>query len=151
MGDFLLDTTSNDAYDPITLFPEWEYRETEVALRAQNRSINGVLRTYDWENYFSFNIPLRFVDSADTNRIKDWWRNSAELFFTIDNSLDATTIKGKLMNPSVPLGNRIRPYNDLFQGTLIIEATNANSYIRQPFVLDHSVLGKLDQTYNELV
>ena len=150
MGDFLIDSLTDSGYNPITLHPEFDYQESERAIRAIHRTTGGVQRFYDWANFYAFSVPLNFVNSADANRINRWWRDSEILPFTLDSSIELNTVEARLVNETVPMGAFNRPYRDLYTGVLMLEATDASSYIRQIFTLDDNVFGLMDKTYNGL-
>ena len=150
MGDFLLDGLTDSGYNPITLHPEWDFREQERAIRSRHRTKGGLERVYDWGTFFSYSVPLQIVNSADANRINRWWEDGTTLLFTLDSSVEINTAKVEFVNETVPMNVFNRPYQDLYAGVLMLEATDASSYTRQVFTLDDAVFGLMDQTYNGL-
>lgn len=154
MGEFWIDSLTDSGHHPITLTPEYDYLEREVAIRATHRTVGGVQRIYDWTQYKAFTVPLRFVSSADAFRINQWWRDQDMLGFTLDTSEDLRTVDCRLVNETVPLGSFIKPYRDLYGGVLMLEATDASSFKEKFFVLDDppnsGSLAHLDQTYNSI-
>lgn len=153
MGDFLIDALVDSGYNPITLEPEYDYAELETAVRSRHRTVGHVLREYDWGTYLRFEVPLRYLTSADAARMAGWWRAGDDVFFTRSSSEFPSSVKCRIVNDQHPFPRRERPYSGgqaLFQGGLVLEATDAGSYVCQPLVLDDDVMGLLDQTYNAL-
>lgn len=150
MGDFWIDSLTDSGSNPITLFPEHSFVMREQTIRASHRTIGGIQRVYDWANWKAFTTPIRFINSADTFRINQWWRGSDILGFTLNTSEDLKTVDCRLTNDSQPISRMISPYKDLHEGVLMLEATDGSSYKEKFFVLDDNDLGLLDKTYNSI-
>ncbi len=150
MGDFLIDSMADSGYNPVTLAPEYGYQEREAQERADHRTLAGVRHEYLWHTRAAFSVPLRYVTSADASRLNGWWRGRDTVAFTPAGSEFPTTWYCKIGNGEVPFGRLIAPYRDLYEGALLLEATDAGGPHPQPFVLDDAVMGLLDQTYNGL-
>ena len=115
MGIFQIDSLTDSGDNRIDLYPEPSFEAREQAIRASHRTLGGVHRVYDWNNFKAFTVPWRFVNSADTFRVNQWWRDSDILGFTLNSSEDLKTVDCRLTNDAQPLGGMISPYNDLHE------------------------------------
>ena len=152
-GEFLFDSVADSGTNPITLQPEWSFQQNQTAIRTQHRSQGGELQVWDWSNYLAFSVPLQFVDSADATRINSWWQAGDPVALTLNSSEANSTVIARIVNQQLPLNQFHRPNQNLWQGTLFLEALNGGDvgFQDSPFVLDDDVMGLLDQSYNSLV
>jgi len=154
VGIFQIDSLTDSGDNRIDLFPEPSYVAREQATRSSHRTLGGVERNYTWSTWKAFTVPWRFVNSADAFRINQWWRDSDILGFTLNSSEDLKTVDCRIANDSQPISGMISPYNDLHEGVLMLEATDASSFKEKFFVLDaigdSGSLAHLDQTYNSI-
>ena len=115
--------------DPIDIFPEWSFIEQERSIKSQHRSLGGIQRTHVWDQYFSYQVPLRWLSDSHTDLINWWWRNQFNLVFTLDTSDSESMRIVRITNQNQPIGSRIRPYQDQWQGTLMLESIDRGSLV----------------------
>ena len=118
LDDFLL------RVDPITLHPEYEFQAAERAIRSQHRTLGGQLHTYTWDKYGAWNVPLRYLPTSHADLLNWWWQQGFNLAFTLDTSDSESIHICRIVNERQPIGGRERPYADLWNGALQLEAIN---------------------------
>jgi len=110
--------------DPIALLPEYGFAEQARVIKTEHRTLGGDLHTYVWEKYFAWSVPLRFLPSSHADLLNWWWENQFNLLFTLDTSDAESLYVCRIVNERQPIGRRIRPYNDLWEGVLELESVN---------------------------
>jgi hypothetical protein len=133
------------------LHPDWTFRDRETLILSEHRTQTGKAFAYRWGAYARFDLPLRFINSADQTRINAWWSAQDEVAFTLNTSETLSTVLCRIANRSRPLDRRVPPYDDLFRGSLELESLDGTERTRRPFILDDEISGLLDQNYNALV
>ena len=110
--------------DPITIYPEYSFREQARVIESTHRTLAGNQLTYIWGKYFAYTVPLRFLPTSHADLINWWWENRFNLAFTLDTSDSESTYILGITNDRQPIDRRIRPYNDLWEGVLQLESIN---------------------------
>jgi hypothetical protein len=100
------------------LHPEWSLEERAQLVRAQYRTQASLLHSYTWHLHAEFHVPLRWLSGQQAALLNWWWEQQAPLAFTLDSSDAAALQVCRLVNDSQPIGRRIRPYADAWEGTL---------------------------------
>ncbi len=113
--------------DLITLHPDWSFAERSEVIKSQNRTLGGKLHTYTWDKYFSWNVPLQFISTSHADLINWWWENQFNLLFTLDTSDSESMFTCRITNKTQPIGNRMRPYTDLWRGNITLESLDKGS------------------------
>jgi hypothetical protein len=108
--------------DAITLHPEWSFEERSRLLRAQHRTRAGHLHTLVWDKYFAWSLPLRFLSDSHAALIGWWWERQPALLLTLDSSDSESRWIVRIANESQPIGRRMRPYGDRWEGALELES-----------------------------
>ena len=108
--------------DAIDLHPEWSFEERSQLLRARHRTRAGQLHTLAWDKYFAFALPLRFLSTSHAALIEWWWEKQLALRVTLDSSDAASQLLVRIANDVQPIGRRMRPYGDRWEGTLELES-----------------------------
>ena len=98
-----------------------------------------------------YQVPLRFVNSAGQSLINAWWERQDDVAFTLNSSETESTVLCRIVNTSLPINRFVRPYNDQFEGALLLEAVEDSPKTGRPFIPDDDVFGLLDQNYNALI
>lgn len=150
MGDFFL-TSISDVSCPLAIHPEWSFQDQETQIQSRHRTQGGKLFSYLWANFFKYQVPLRFVNSAAQSLINAWWERQDDVAFTLNSSETESTVLCRIVNTSLPINRFVRPYNDQFEGALLLEAVADSPKTGRPFILDDDVFGLLDQNYNALI
>ena len=109
------------ATDVVDLCPSREQENIESQNRSDSVTLGGRYVDYKWSDQKRFNVPVRYLPSSEAALFNRWWKNGYNLMFT-DNTSDENTIYiTRLANTQQPFSNPMRPYNDLFEGTLAFE------------------------------
>ena len=150
MSDFLITNPTESGYNSIALKVSYGFIERDQIRKNYTRALGGTLRAYEWAKHKQFSVPLTYLNSSDTSRINQWWRDNNTLDFTLNSSLDQNTVICRMVNQELPIGQIHKSYTDQFFGSMQLEAIDASSFVGKPFILDDAVLGLLDQSYNPL-
>ncbi|MDH4249041.1 MAG: hypothetical protein OEW39_14650 [Deltaproteobacteria bacterium] len=110
--------------DPITLYPEWSFTEQARLIQARHRTLGGREHVYTWGKYFAYEVPLRFLSTSHAALINWWWSNQFHLLFTLDTSDSESNFIVRIANDRQPIGGRVKPYVDLWQGVLQLESVH---------------------------
>ncbi|MDH4247891.1 MAG: hypothetical protein OEW39_08745 [Deltaproteobacteria bacterium] len=110
--------------DPITLYPEWSLTEQARLIQARHRTLGGKEHVYTWGKYFAYEVPLRFLSDSHAALINWWWENQFHLLFTLDTSDSESSFIVRIANDRQPIGGRVKPYVDLWQGVLQLESVH---------------------------
>lgn len=110
--------------DPLTVFPDWSLLTRERAMALQHRTREGLLQRSRWSSAFEFQLPLRWLSSGEAAVLNWWWENQLNLAFTLDTSDSESVFICRIVNPSQPVGKRMRPYPDQWAGRLELAGIN---------------------------
>ena len=72
---------------------------------------------------------MRFLPTSHADLINWWWENQFNLVFTLDTSDSESTRILRMVNERQPIGGRIRPYKDQWQGTLQLESIDEGGLV----------------------
>lgn len=108
--------------DAIQLSPEWSFEERAQLLRAQHRTRAGDLHTLIWGQYFAYTMPLRFLSDSHAELVNWWWERQWPLLLTLDSSDSESLCVVRITNDAQPIGRRMRPYDDRWEGTIELES-----------------------------
>lgn len=109
---FLTDSSAG-----ITLNPEFDYVDELTKIEQRHRVRDGGQFRYKFGAFNMFNFSLRFVNSSDTYQINQWWTDNTSLFFLVNSDVYPVLIS----NDTKPIGRFVPPYDNLFEGNLILE------------------------------
>lgn len=115
--------------DPITLNPTWDYQEAAQVLAAQNRTLGGNLATYQWAKHFEYSVPLQYIPTSYADLLNWWWENRFNLALTLNTSDTESIRVVRLVNDRQPIGKRMQPYADQWQGLLQLESIDKGSLV----------------------
>jgi hypothetical protein len=108
--------------DVIPLYPEWSFEDRGELIRSQHRTRAGVLHNLVWEKFLSYSMPLRYLPGSHAALLNWWWEQDLALLLTLDSSDSESLHAVRIVNDTQPFGKRIRPYADLWEGTLRLES-----------------------------
>jgi hypothetical protein len=108
--------------DAIGLHPEWSFEDRSRLMRAAHRTRAGYLHTLAWERTFAYALPLKFLSDSHAALLEWWWSRQFALLFTLDSSDGAARMPVRIANDRQPIGKRMRPYRDRWEGTLELES-----------------------------
>ena len=101
----------------IDLEPDWDFKRLEKLRIEPSISISGVGADYTWTSFKTFSVPLKYVTTSDAIQMNLWWERTTSLLFLWEQS----TYSVLITNPNKPFLATIKPYHDLYSGTLEIE------------------------------
>lgn len=110
--------TLTDSSALVTLYPEYDFKDAGEKVEERHRTRGGAEFRYNFGSFDHFEFSVKYVNSADAYQIQQWWTDSTSLFFTADGN----TYMLRIANNTKPLGHKILPYDDLFDGSLILES-----------------------------
>lgn len=113
---FILQATSSDQ---VSLEPEFDYARKDTKIENIHRTRSGDRYVYKWGEYRRISFSVRFINSATTNSINDWWTENTFLEFYEEGTTDITSCQ--LANKTLPIGEFIKPYLTKFKGRLELE------------------------------
>lgn len=115
--------------DPRILHPEWSLGEMEKITEIVHRTRNGDLKSYRWNSYFEFQVPLRWISTGEADLINWWWEHQLDLVLILDSSEPSAMVLCRIGNERQPIGQREPPYNDQWKGRLHLEGINQGGLI----------------------
>ena len=117
--NFLLGIASGDA---ITIYPVHEkYKNILQHTRSEARGKTGKHFEYKWGDWRKLGMDLQYVTPSDVSIINSWWDSRAELLLFIESSTATEVHSVMIMNEETPLAGFVKPYDDLYMGTLKLE------------------------------
>ena len=115
--------------DPIVLHPEYDLLAQAQARRNFHRSREGTLYQYDWGTHGAWTVPLQWLPDSHADLLNWWWQQGLALLWT-ENSSDAESTRiVRIVNGRQPIGRRMRPYYDLWQGAVELEEVRPGSLV----------------------
>lgn len=110
--------------DPLVLHPDWSFEERGALIRSQHRTRSGELHTFVWDRYFAYTVPLAYLSGSEAALLNWWWESQWTLLVTLDTSDSESLRLVRIVNDTQPIGRRVRPHADLWQGSLRLESVN---------------------------
>jgi hypothetical protein len=104
--------------DYFTVHPGTDLEWKATALRVLHRSRTGRLQEHAWHVHPEFGMPLHWLTPLQADLLNWWWEGQLPLALTLDTSDDAAVLPCRIVNPSQPIGRRMRPYADRWTGRL---------------------------------
>lgn len=112
-SDFVVTVNS---YNFIEFEPEYDYKEDHKKMESRHRTKAGREYVYKWGEYRQFKMGTMYVTSYQKSVINSYWNNNTELMFVQSGNLEVNSVL--IMSSTLPVGSLIKPYNDLFKGTI---------------------------------
>ncbi len=109
------------AVDIINMLPSRDQENQESQGRIDSTTLGGRYVDYKWSDQTRFSVPVRYMPSSEAEMINRWWKNGYNLMFTDNSSDENRTYIVRIANTSQPFARVMRPYNDLFESTLIFD------------------------------
>lgn len=104
-----------DSSTAVGLDPEYSYESPAEKNQNRIRTTTGAEYVYTFAVYQTYDVPVMFVNCADMVQIYSWWAADTELYWLEPGGVAQSV---RITNKSFPLSKRIKPYNNLFQGTI---------------------------------
>lgn len=110
------------AADVITLHPDRDVTRAPQQIRSDAYGLGGTVLSYRWGEEHRFTLQVRYMPSSEKDLINRWWANGFPLLFTFDGSDTSQTFVTVLEGIGAPFTHLMRPYPDLWEGTLRLRA-----------------------------
>ncbi len=105
---------ATDSSQVVNLEPEYGFEYKAKKIQTDLRNQNGGLVQYKWAEYTEFKIPVKFITELEFFYITEWWKGNSNLIFTFQSSGHSV----RVINKEAPIDKYVKPYTDLFQGTI---------------------------------
>ena len=100
----------------------YEYSAAENLTRKDVRTKAGNLYSYiEPVSFRRFTLPLVHVNNADRSLINSWWATGSELRFVEDSTYPFSFSNVRIVGEREPLTKFMRPYNNEYEGELVLE------------------------------
>ena len=125
--------------------------EHQTILGAEAVSLGGRLASWRFGARWEGSVALPLVASADAAQWNDWWRRQVALAITFSESSAPYTVNVRMANRAAPFQGNARG-TDRWDGLVQLVSVDGEDPARfRSFMLDNSVDGLLDETYNALL
>lgn len=105
-----------DSSNGVTITPEFDFKDSASKVESRHRTRAGDEYVYRWGGFRTLKMKVKFVDSSFKAVVNSWWDSNADLLFMEEGGTDVTSVH--ITNKSQPIDGFVKPYNDLFQGTI---------------------------------
>lgn len=104
----------------VSIDMEYDYSEDDYKIEDRHRSSVGNEFIYKWSNTRRRSASLKYVSSSDKYTINNLWKNNIEVI--VRNQSNITDVFScHIINKSLPIGKPIKPYTNMFMGTIELE------------------------------
>lgn len=122
------ETTSGVSYtggpgDPeyIVLEPDLgSFKDLDKRIEDVHRVRDGGQYIYKWGDYKAQSMDVSFVNSSFKSTVNSWWGGNEKLLLVENFSSSINSVM--IRNPSEPIVKLIKPYDNLFRGSLLLES-----------------------------
>jgi len=108
-----------DSSNGVDVNPEWDYKEQQEKIESRHRTRDGSEYAYKWGQYTKIKFKVTYVDSSFKALVNSWWNTNTDLLFMETGGTSVTSVH--LTNKTQPVESFMKPYTDLFGGTLELE------------------------------
>lgn len=117
-----ISTSGSGGGTAVEIFPRHGTDYGQNKIQKRQRTIDGSEFVYRENGGFTrVVLDLEFVNQTDRAQLYTWWLlNTTVHYFETENPTFSAT--GRIMGDKFPLSKRTRPYNDLWEGKLILES-----------------------------
>jgi len=107
--------------DSMEILPELDISRPEELLKKNRFTLAGRLaQFYENKTDNKLNFSLTYMTNSDASLINQWWTDQTVLN-VVEEFLDITSSTYFITNQEQPFSQLHRPYNDLWQGQIILE------------------------------
>lgn len=103
----------------VTLEPEWDFARKDAQVKDEHVTRAGKRYVYKWGSFVRFMFGLEFVSSADAAVINSWYMTNTKLLFVESGGADVYSVM--LVGKEVPMSGYVKPYDDLYRGTIDLQ------------------------------
>lgn len=117
MGAFrLVDSASN----VVSMNPDWDYKLESKKIENVHRTRSGAGYKYTWGRFDRIKYKVEDLTSSDMCQINSWW--AANVPLRLFDTGSTVVISGWIANADIPIDQFMKPYIDLFKGTIELES-----------------------------
>lgn len=109
-----------DSTEGVTVEPEYSMTQLDEQLQNSHRARSGAGYRYVWGSYRKWKLPVRLVDSSFMSSVNTYWKAGTVLLFKSESLSAVYTVA--ITNKNLPIGQFEKPYMDLYQGIIELEA-----------------------------
>lgn len=103
----------------VTIEPTYQYKEVDDKIEQVIRTRSGRRYNYLWGSFKKWSLPVEFVTSSFKAIVNSYWASNANLLFKSESSSAVYSVQ--LTNNTLPIGQLIKPYEDMFKGVIEVE------------------------------
>lgn len=100
---------------------EYDYKNELKKIEQTHRSRSGRRYVYTWAEYERLKFGVKYVSSSGQSLVNSWYRNNTKLIYSETDSASIIT-SCQLVGRKVPIGQFVKPYNDLYKGVIELES-----------------------------
>jgi len=104
----------------VQLFPEYGMSIDEEIITTRHRSQSGKQYVYKWGRLDGFKLPVQFLTNSEAQLINQFWRNNTNVTLVDEDTSDEYSMR--IMGDKRPIAQLIKPYDDLWKGTIELES-----------------------------
>ena len=110
----------SDGTSVVSFYPEYDIKFDHRKVENSHRTRTGAGYKYVWGSYRRAKCKVEFLSSADMCRVNSWWgANTPVVFYDMSS---VAVVSGYLSNATAPIDSYVKPYIDLFMGTIELES-----------------------------
>lgn len=114
-GEFVL----IDSLNNINITPDFDFEQIGEKVENRHRVRSGEQYVYKWGEIRKFQMGVSYVDSGFKSVVNSHWKENTELLFVQSGDMRVNSVR--IGNTSLPVGEFIEPYMNLFKGTIQLE------------------------------
>lgn len=108
-----------DGTSTVSLEPDYGIKFDQKKIENSHRTRSGANYRYVWGTYKHIKFNVDNLSSADMCRVNSWWgANTALRLYDLSS---AVVCSGYLVGANAPIDQYMKPYTDLFMGTIELE------------------------------
>lgn len=107
-----------DSSNGVDVNPEWDFKEQQEKIENRHRTRDGSEYVYKWGEFTTLKFKVTFVNSSFKSIVNSWWNTNTNLLWMEEGGTAVTSVQ--LINKTQPVDSFMKPYTDLFGGTLEI-------------------------------
>lgn len=105
-----------DSDNGIDVYPEYNLKEDEKKVETRHRTRDGSEYVYKWGSFEQIKFSVMYVNSEFKSIVNSWWLSNTDLLWMEEGGADITSVH--LINKSKPINQFVKPYDNLFKGTI---------------------------------
>lgn len=108
-----------DGTSVVSMNPDYNIKFENKKIESTHRTRGGALYKYTWGRFNRTKFDVEYLSSADMTQVNSWWSANTPLrLFDINSTV---VVSGYLVNAAQPIDQYVKPYTDLFMGTIELE------------------------------